>query len=174
MKCRFRRARSAGVAVALACLMISAGRAADKPPCSPDDRECIESLAARLKASGWVGVVLDRDKPTDDFTVITVIPDSPAEKAGIRPGDILVAINGMKVSEHNDESLSAKRKNRKPGDSVTYTMRRDGADRELNLILAPMPAKVLARYLALYLGEQAASPGDPTAQSEDKPEGNDR
>jgi len=174
MKFNFRRARSAGVAVALACLMIPAARAADRPPCSPDDRECIESLAARLKASGWVGVVLEREKPTDDFTVSTVIPDSPAEKAGIRPGDILVAINGVKVSEIKDERLSSTCKDRKPGDSVTYTIRRDDADRELNMTLAPMPAKVLARYLALYLAEQNASPGNQSAQSDEKSKGNDR
>ena len=51
-----------------------------------------------LKASGWVGVELRIDEKQGTHTIEKVIPGSPAESAGIRPGDLLVAINGVPVS----------------------------------------------------------------------------
>ncbi|MFP5333696.1 MAG: trypsin-like peptidase domain-containing protein [Actinomycetes bacterium] len=88
-----------------------------------------------------IGVLLDTsyrgegvkvvDEPQDDRPVIT--PGGPADRAGIRPGDLIVAFEGRPVTDP-DELIVAIRAQR-PGDTVTLTVRRDGEDLEIQLEL---------------------------------------
>ncbi|MFC5998049.1 S1C family serine protease [Quadrisphaera sp. GCM10027208] len=88
-----------------------------------------------------IGVLLDSsyrgegvkvvEETPDDRPVIT--PGGPADRAGIRPGDLIVAFEGRPVTDP-DELIVAIRAQR-PGDSVTLTVRRDGQDRDVTLEL---------------------------------------
>jgi len=89
-----------------------------------------------------VGILLDRDyagegvkvtqTPVDGQPPIT--PGGPAEKAGVRPGDVIVAVNGRPVAEP-DELIVAIR-SRAVGETITLTIRRDGGEREVRVTLA--------------------------------------
>ena len=108
---------------------------------------------------GWVGVELDRPGGEEygPMTVTRVVEGSPAESAGIQAGDLLIAMNGIELAEGNDEKIKADRASWKPGSSVTWTMQRDGADRNLAITLAPMPADILAAYIGKHMLEHASA-----------------
>ncbi|HEY8548521.1 MAG TPA: RIP metalloprotease RseP [Vicinamibacterales bacterium] len=59
--------------------------------------------------------------------VRTVFPGTPAERAGVRPGDVIEAVNGTPVDDQG--LLKTVRAN--PGRSVTLTIRRNGERIEL-------------------------------------------
>ena len=123
--------------------------------CSYTTQECLDHMANKMKSSGWVGVELEENESTGGYTVMKVISGSPAETAGIQPGDVLYALNGVRISQDNHEALVKAKKDWKPGQSVKYTIKRNGADREVNLTLAPMPADVLARWIGQHMMEHA-------------------
>ena len=54
-------------------------------------------------------------------------PDGPAAKAGIRPGDVIVAIDGRPVTRPDDLIVAIRA--HAPGDVVTLTLR-EGEDGE--------------------------------------------
>ncbi|MDQ7840447.1 MAG: trypsin-like peptidase domain-containing protein [bacterium] len=62
--------------------------------------------------------------PVDHGVVVVPQPGSPADRAGMRPQDIIVAINGQKVSTIGD--LRRELFRRKPGESVQVEVVRDG------------------------------------------------
>jgi len=70
--------------------------------------------------------------------VQNVVKDSPADKAGIKRGDIIVKFDGKKVVGGDDE-LAKLIADKKPGDSVSLTVWRDGktVEAETNLTSAP-------------------------------------
>jgi len=125
--------------------------------CDMNTQDCLNAMAAHLKTTGWIGVELDADEATGVYKVTKVIPDSPAESAGLRAGDVLYAMNGIKLAEENEKELKKEKEHLRPGSSVTYTIKRDGYDREVKLTLAPMPTDVMAKWIGAHMMEHAAA-----------------
>jgi 2-alkenal reductase len=67
-----------------------------------------------------------------------VIAGSPAAKAGLQDGDIITAVDGQAVDGAHD--LSTRIVPHAPGDTVTFTVLRDGASREVRITLGALPA----------------------------------
>jgi S1-C subfamily serine protease len=66
-----------------------------------------------------------------------VVPGGPAERAGLRRGDIIVAIDGSKIASMDDLISFLSRKD--VGAVVTLTFTRDGARRTVKATLAARP-----------------------------------
>lgn len=62
----------------------------------------------RLRRSGYGGIGI-RLRTSDGGVVITaVVPDAPGDKAGLRPGDLLLGVDGVPVSGLDAEELFAR------------------------------------------------------------------
>ena len=119
--------------------------------CSYGTQECLDHMANKMKNSGFVGVELDHD-----LAVTRVVPDSPAENAGIQTGDILFARDGIEYNEANMEKLEQMRATSKPGDEVRWTVKRNGYSKELTIEMGRMPADLLAKYIGQHMMDHAA------------------
>jgi len=111
-------------------------------------------MAERMKTNGWIGVEVETDRPSG-YLVEKVIDASPAQTAGIQTGDVLAALNGVAIEPANQDKLKVARGEWKPGQTVTYTIERNGADRLVNVTLAPVPADVMARWIGEHMLEHA-------------------
>jgi len=107
---------------------------------------------AEAKNRGWLGLKLEKGED-GSLTVLEVIPQSPAEKAGFREGDVLLALNGVTMNEENHEKLYAMKKKSRPGDSVTYSVRRGDRDQSISAVLGTMPADVYTAYASEHMKE---------------------
>lgn len=65
--------------------------------------------------------------------VIAVVPDSPADEAGIRPGDMILAVDDQEVSPTRD--LKDIIQDYEPGDRVRLTFLRDGQKEDVRVRL---------------------------------------
>lgn len=66
--------------------------------------------------------------------VVEVVKDSPAEKGGIKEGDIITKIDSQKVTE-KDGDLAKIISDKKIGDRLTVTVWRDGEEKNLTIVL---------------------------------------
>jgi serine protease Do len=69
--------------------------------------------------------------------VAEALKGSPAEKAGIRTGDTIVAVDGDTIKEAKD--LSKRIAGVSPGKSISVTLYREGKERTVNLEVASQP-----------------------------------
>lgn len=142
----------------LAALPAMAGSdSAGHKKCPYPTQECLDHMATKMKDSGWVGIEMDVDESSKVMTIKRVVPGSPAEAAGMQVGDVLYALNGVPFSEANEEALQKVKKDWKPGQKVTYTLKRNGMDRQADVTLAPMPADVLAAWIGNHMLEHVST-----------------
>lgn len=73
---------------------------------------------------GFLGVRLLRRAQSDSVGIVvhSLVPGSPAEKAGIKPGDLILALEGEYVT--SPEQLTFRIRTMRPGDKVNLTVSR--------------------------------------------------
>jgi serine protease Do len=112
-------------------------------------------IASAVTPRGWIGFnaqgpayrTIDRDGERVTYfaypSILSVDPESPADKAGIVPGDLLVAFNGTDVVGHefNITRLVV------PDTKVGVTIRRDGQTKDYSLDIVKAPDGVYSRRL---------------------------
>lgn len=74
-----------------------------------------------------IGMVVWTDTEDRIVTVLTVYPETPAERAGLQTGDKIMAVNGLDVTTSRLEEVTAMTKG-KPGTKVTLTVSRPSDD----------------------------------------------
>ncbi|QJU06494.1 S41 family peptidase [Candidatus Saccharibacteria bacterium oral taxon 955] len=86
--------------------------------------------------SGQVsGIGSEIGRRSNQPTVLRVLNDSPAEKAGVKSGDVFIAVNGESV-EGKDASAVASRVRGEAGTSVKLTMKRGESTVDFTIVRA--------------------------------------
>jgi putative serine protease PepD len=88
-----------------------------------------------------IGVTLDMGYSGDGARVETkgagggasVTDGGPGDKAGIKPGDVITEVDGVRV--HSGQELIVKIRSHRPGDRLRLTLKRSGDERSLGLTL---------------------------------------
>lgn len=93
-----------------------------------------------LATSGWLGVYL-ADSETE-VRIAEVIPGSPAEKSGLKAGDVILELNGE--GRLTIEAFVARVQSHEAGDRVRLKVRRGETELEIQVRLAPR-AEVLGQ-----------------------------
>ena len=88
-----------------------------------------------------IGIYLRQSTTTKQLSVIATIPGSPAEKAGFKPNDILLAVNGTNV-QGKDTAFVSNLIHGDPGTSVTVKIKRPSTGQTLNLTAIRATIKV--------------------------------
>ena len=114
------------------------------------DKAAKAKTAMHEKAKhGWLGLDVEKDASAG-YVVTGVAAGSPAEKAGFQKGDVLVAFNGIALTDENKEALKKAKMQNAVGRQVTYTISRAGAQRQIAATLVEVPAEVLAKWEKEY------------------------
>lgn len=75
--------------------------------------------------------------PSSDMGTASILSDGPAQKAGLKEGDIITKIDNSVIDQ--DDSLSALINKRNVGDKVTLTVIRDGKEVKITATLGAAP-----------------------------------
>jgi serine protease Do len=115
--------------------------------------EVMDALISEGKVTrGYVGLILqDIDdnlakamklESTNGTLVGDVVAGGPADKAGVKRGDVIIAMNGKKIE--NSLQLRNLVAHTKPGTSATFTLIRDGRQMQVKISLAERPNELRA------------------------------
>jgi putative serine protease PepD len=101
----------------------------------------VRSIAWQLISSGkvehaYLGVSVDASAATARLADIR--PSTPAAKAGLKSGDVVIAVDGKTISSGDD--LTRAIDAHKPGDKITLTYKRGGSEHSVELTLATRPS----------------------------------
>ncbi|HUI31455.1 MAG TPA: Do family serine endopeptidase [Candidatus Acidoferrales bacterium] len=118
----------------------------------------VKKMAEDLIAYGkvrrpWLGIAMKSDLDETDahalgmskpsgVLVQDVYPGTPAEKAGIKAGDVILSVDGKDVNAANEVQIIIAE--HKPGDMVSVKVFRDGGAGEKKVTLSELPEQNLA------------------------------
>ena len=117
--------------------------------------EGMRQLEAQRLFTGWIGLVTSGSVPHDDAvrndnyfvryfaypSIVSVEPNSPAQRAGIVPGDLLVAYDGNDVVAREINVTQTFVPDRK----LSVTVRRDGDNRDYAMTVEKTPQRIFFR-----------------------------
>jgi membrane-associated protease RseP (regulator of RpoE activity) len=83
----------------------------------------------------WLGVTVS--ETPDGVTIAQVIADSPADKAGLKRGDVIKAVDGTAVD--NVKTFRDQIQGKAAGDSIKVSISRDGKDQDVSVTLEARP-----------------------------------
>jgi len=119
------------------------------------------SMAPSAIPKGWIGINAQGPKtevigPSNHFlqyfdypAIVAVDPDSPAQRAGIVPGDVLIGYDGIDVRGHRFDLVQML----VPDKKLSVSVRHDGETKDYTVIVAPTPPQVIDRRLTMGRGE---------------------
>jgi S1-C subfamily serine protease len=92
---------------------------------------------------GFLGVVVDQEQAESRVLIRDLAPDSPAQKAGFKAGDVIKKVDGKEVK--NGQEFFQAMTNHKPGDKLSFVVAREGKDQELSATLGERPDRAAAQ-----------------------------
>jgi serine protease Do len=87
---------------------------------------------------GYLGIQMEDSESGAGVKIVVVTPKSPAEKAGLKENDVIIAVNGKETLDR--DTLGATIGRNKPGDIVTVRFRRGDTEDEVKATLDKRPA----------------------------------
>ena len=124
--------------------LLKGGVSALDPHSSFEDKKAYKSLQVTTNGEfGGLGIVVGMKKGV--LTVISPIDDTPAYRAGIKAGDIILKINDKATLDMTlDEDVNLMRG--KPGTKITLTIVRNGKQIKVTIIRAIIKVKSVKEY----------------------------
>lgn len=98
------------------------------------DPDLTQKFNAQLNGESYEGIGAWVDISGDYLKIISPMPDSPAEKAGLKPGDQVIAIDGQDMTGV-DGDLVRKKVLGPEGTKVTLTIRREGVEQPFDVVV---------------------------------------
>jgi S1-C subfamily serine protease len=96
---------------------------------------------------GMIGLQLDPASGPDGARVLDVSPGGPAEEAGVRAGDVIIAVNDASIAGKNTARMLVERMRALRADTkVKVRIKRDGKVKELELTTRPAYQFTFSRF----------------------------
>ena len=136
-------------AAAVLALAVTVPALAGGTHCSGGDQTSATTAEGRAmcagKAAAWAGAWLQRSA-SGKVTVAEVAKRSPAARAGLKTGDVVLAVNGYDLSNTEDRATCASHAECNIGSAMTYTVQRARSTKTIKLKLERMPVNATERF----------------------------
>jgi uncharacterized protein (TIGR03067 family) len=106
------------------------------------EREKSDPTNSTVGATAFAGVQLRADEDAKAVVVQTPIQGSPADKAGLKKGDVILKVGPTEVTELQPTIQAVRRA--KPGEKLEFRIRRDGKEMTVTVAVGVFPFDLAA------------------------------
>jgi len=138
--------------MAVLALAVTGLIAGEHAKCTKSAEECAAHMKEMYQTRGWMGVEMD---PNEDgsLRVISVLPGSPADKAGLKADDAVVSVNGVTLKKETMEKVMMSDDGWKIWNTLSLGVKRGETVSTMKLTLEKVPEAVLAGMIERHTKE---------------------
>lgn len=133
----------------IVALVAAATIAAEGPKCNGTARECEQKIRHLVSGRRYFGATVQDRNP--GLVVNSVHPNSPAARAGLKPGDHLIALNGKSLREATGREFKQLIADARGTGRIWMLISRHGAITKIETRLEPYTKEQVAKMVALHL-----------------------
>ena len=145
------RIRFSIVAVSAAVAVAATLAADEAKKCTASARECEQHIRQMLSGRRYLGVQLVELNP--GLAIKTVVPDGPAERADLRPGDRLMTVNGRSTLQATIRDFKEILGDAKKTGRLFVIVQRHGLLKRIDVRLEPYSKAQIDKIVAQHLAE---------------------
>jgi C-terminal processing protease CtpA/Prc len=124
---------------------------ADEPKCNGTARDCEQQIRHMLSGRRYFGATIQDKNP--GLVVKTVIDNSPAARAGLQPGDRLIALNGKSLTQATGREFKQLIADARDTGRIFMIISRRNMYRKLETRLEPYTKEQIAKIIAAHLSQ---------------------
>ena len=133
----------------IVALVAAATLVAEAPKCNGTARECEQKIRHLVSGRRYFGATVQDRNP--GLVVNSVHPNSPAERAGLKPGDQLIALNGKSLRDASGREFKQLIADARTTGRIWMLISRHGAITKIETRLEPYTKEQVAKMVALHL-----------------------
>ena len=145
------RIRFSIVAVSVAVVVVATLAADEAKKCTASARDCEQHIRQMLSGRRYLGVQLVELNP--GLAIKTVVPDGPAERADLLPGDRLMAVNGRSTLQATIRDFKEILGDAKETGRLYVIVQRRGLLKRIDVRLEPYSKAQIDKIVAQHLAE---------------------
>jgi len=144
-----------GAAALAALLLVPFGQAAaGHAKCTRSAEECAAAMKEMYQTKGWSGIESE-ERPDGFLQIVALIPESPADRAGIKAGDVILSMNGVTLTKANAPKIEEMKQNGlRIGNRVAYGVMRGKEVNTVKVELEKIPDAVLSGLIARHARDE--------------------
>lgn len=128
---------------------------AQGPKCNGASRECEQQIRQMLSGRRYLGATIEDRSP--GLIIKAVHPDSPADRAGLEPGDRLMAINGKTLENATPREFKQHIADARSTGKLWMIVLRRGAYSRVETRLEPYTKEQIQRIVTAHLSQTHTS-----------------
>jgi len=137
--------------IVAALVAATATLSAEEPRCSGLARECEQQIRHMLSGRRYLGATIDDHNP--GLIIKSVNPDSPAERAGLKSGDRLIALNGKPLTQSSTREFKQIIADARSTGRLFIIISRHGIYSKVETRLEPYSKEQIAKIVAAHLSQ---------------------
>lgn len=135
--------------------LLGATLVADEPRCNGAARECDQQIRKMLSGRRYFGATIEDRNP--GLVIKSVHPNSPAARAGLLPGDRLIAVNGKSLTQSTGREFKQLIADARSTGRLWMIISRRGAYSKVEAYLQPYSKEQMQKIIAAHLSQSHPS-----------------
>jgi predicted metalloprotease with PDZ domain len=128
---------------------------ADEPKCNGAARDCDQQIRHMLSGRRYFGATIEDRNP--GLVIKSVHPDGPAQRAGLKPGDRLIAVNGKSLTQATGRDFKQHIADARASGRLLMIVSRHGTYSRVSLRLEPYTKEQMQKIIAAHLAQSHTS-----------------
>ena len=141
-------------AILVAAAAVHAG---DEPKCNASARECDQQIRQMLSGRRFLGATIQEIKPGWGLVIQAIKPNGPADRADLRVGDRLIAVNGKSLTQATVKEFKQILADARSTGKLFIFVWRAGAYKKIEARLEPYTKEQIDKIVAAHLAQSHTS-----------------